>query len=145
MYFWTTFKNKFRFFFLFKVLENEIFNIMFFSFLSFSKSKVSYLLSQVKITLTCFIFMFFKEWTFVLHFNMFLCVFHYFGNHGRPASQIFNPLLLFDYFNPAIILIKNSIWACKGVVWDQSNRDWWFWALKFHVLFIFMKKIKFNQ
>jgi len=36
---------------------------------------------------------------------MFLGVFHYFGHHGRPAPQIFNPLLSHGYFNPAIILI----------------------------------------
>ena len=48
---------------------------------------------------------------FFLHRNIIIMCFfsHYFGNHGRSASQIFNPLLSFDYFNPAIILIKKKL------------------------------------
>ena len=38
--------------------------------------------------------------------NFLLGVFHYFGHHGRSASQIFNPFLSFGYFNQAIILIQ---------------------------------------
>ena len=50
--------------------------------------------------------MFLKDILVVLHPSTFLGVFHYFGHHGRPASQIFNPRLSFNYFNPAIILNK---------------------------------------
>ena len=39
----------------------------------------------------------------------FLGVFHYFGHHGRPASQIFNPLLSSNYFDQAIILIQKKM------------------------------------
>ena len=40
---------------------------------------------------------------------IFLGIFHYFGHHGRPTSQILNPRLSFNYFNPAILLIKKKI------------------------------------
>ena len=53
--------------------------------------------------------MFLKEIFVVLQPYIFLGVFHYFGHHSRPASQIFNPRLSFDYLNPAIILIKKKL------------------------------------
>ena len=40
---------------------------------------------------------------FFLHL-IFLVSFPYIGDHGRSASQNFNPLLSFYYFNQAIIL-----------------------------------------
>ena len=43
-------------------------------------------------------------------------VFHYFGHHRRPASQIFTPRLSFDYFNPAINLIKKIV-RCAFKAW----------------------------
>ena len=67
-----------------------------------------YLLLQVKITLNIYIFMLVKDFFVVLQPFIFLGVFHYFGHHRCPASQIFNPRLSFDYFNPAIILIKKN-------------------------------------
>ena len=45
----------------------------------------------------------------VLQPYILLDVFHYFGHHGRPASQILNMCLSLDYFNPAIILIKKIV------------------------------------
>ena len=53
--------------------------------------------------------MFLKDIFVVLQPFSFLGVFHYFGYPGRPASQIFNPCLSFDFFNPAIILIKKKL------------------------------------
>ena len=50
-----------------------------------------------------------KDISVVLQPYIFLGVFHYFGHHGRPPSQIFNPRLSFNYFNPAIILIKKKL------------------------------------
>ena len=100
------FLNFFKIFFLFmKFLEMR--SSMYVLFL-FVKSKVLYLLSQVKIPLNIYIFMFLKNIFVVLQPYIFLGVFHYFGNHGSPASQIFNPRLSFNYFNPAIILINKK-------------------------------------
>ena len=68
---------------------------------------MSYLLSQVQNHsnfLHFYVLMGFSSSSFYTLINL-LGVFHYFGHHGRPASQIFNPLLTFDHFNPAIILI----------------------------------------
>ena len=68
---------------------------------------MSYILWQVKIPLKCKIFMFSKDIFLVLHHNIFLGFFHYFGHHGRPASIIFNQFLSFDNSNLAMILKKN--------------------------------------
>ena len=67
-----------------------------------------YLLSQVEITLNIYIFMFLKDLFVVLQSYIFLGVFHYFGHYGCPTSQILKSNLSFDYFNPAIILIKKN-------------------------------------
>ena len=53
--------------------------------------------------------MFLKDIFVVLQPYIFLGVFPYFGHHGRPASQIFNLRLSFDFFNLAIILIKKKL------------------------------------
>ena len=63
-------------------------------------------MSKVIITLNIYILMFLKDIFVILQPYKFLGVFHYFGQYGRPTSQIFNTRLSFDYFNPAIILIK---------------------------------------
>ena len=68
-----------------------------------------YLLPQLKITLNIYIFMFLKDIFVVEDPFIFLGVYHYFGHHGRLASQIFKPRLYFNYFNPAIILIKQKL------------------------------------
>ena len=52
--------------------------------------------------------MFLKDILVVLQPFIFLGIFHYFGHHGRPTSQIFNPRLSFDSFNPEIILIQKN-------------------------------------
>jgi hypothetical protein len=52
--------------------------------------------------------MFVKDIIVVLQPYIFLGVFHYFGHHGRPASQIFNPRHSSDYFNLTIILIHKK-------------------------------------
>ena len=44
-------------------------------------------------------------------------VVHYFGHIGRPTSQIFNPRLYFDYFNPAIILIQKKLRFGHFKIW----------------------------
>ena len=44
--------------------------------------------------------MFLNDNFVVLQPYIFLGIFHYFGQHGRPAYQIFNPRLFFNYFNP---------------------------------------------
>ena len=77
-------------------------------YFSFFNSKVLYLLSQVKTTLNIYTFMFLMDIFVVLQPCIVLGV-HYFGHHGRPASQIFNRLLSFDYFNPAIIFIHKKL------------------------------------
>ena len=75
--------------------------------LFFFKPKMSYLLSQAQITLNSYILRFFLKSNLLFYTLIYsLWVFHYFGLHGRPTSQIFNPLLFFDYFNPAIIFIN---------------------------------------
>ena len=61
--------------------------------------------------------MFLEDIFVVLQPYIFLGVFHYFGHHGRPASHIFNPPLSFDYFNPAIILIKKKLRFGRFKVW----------------------------
>ena len=67
------------------------------------------------------------KWHFVvLQPYIILGVFHYFGHHCRPASQIFNPRLSLNYFNPAIILIKKN--CALGVLryslrWKQPRLD----------------------
>ena len=76
-----------------------------------------YLLSQVKITLNIYIFMFLKEIFVVLQPYIFLGVLHYFDHQGRPASQIFNPRPSLNYFNPAIILIKKKLHFGLFKVW----------------------------
>ena len=126
----TAFRIFLRFIFIFEVFRYKIFNIFFLFF--FFKSKVLYLLSQVKITLNIYIFMLLKDIFVVLQLFIFLGVFHYFAHH-RPRVLNFNPRLSFDYFNPAIILIKKIIWSSKDMVWDESSQDWWFWQLKFYV------------
>ena len=50
-----------------------------------------------------------KDIFVVLQPYIFLGVFHYFGHHCRPASQIFNLRLSLDFFNQAIILIKKRL------------------------------------
>ena len=60
-------------------------------------SKMLYLMSQVKISLNIYIFMFLKDIFVVLQPHIFLGVFHYFGHHGRPAYQISN-LIKLIYF-----------------------------------------------
>ena len=70
--------------------------------------KMLYLLSLANVTLTIYIFMFLKDIFVVLQCYIFLGVFHYFGHHACPASQIFNPRLSFEYFNPAIIVIQKK-------------------------------------
>ena len=72
-------------------------------------SKVSYLLSEVKITINFYIFFVFKGFfCFVLHPNIFFRCFSLFCLPWPPASQFFNLLLSFSYFDPVIILIKKN-------------------------------------
>ena len=98
---------------------------MYYVLLFFFKSKVLNLLSQVKITLNIKIFMFLKDILVVLKPYIILGVFHYFGHHGRPASQIFNPRLSLNYFSPAIIFIdkKNCALGVSryGLGWKQPR------------------------
>ena len=61
--------------------------------------------------------MFLEDIFALLQPDTFLGVFHYFGHHGRPASQIFNPHLSFNYFNPAIILIQKKLRFGRFKVW----------------------------
>ena len=58
-----------------------------------------------------------KDFFVVLQPFIFLGVFHYFGHHRCPASQIFNPRLSFDYFNPAIILITKKMRSWRLKIW----------------------------
>ena len=95
--------------FFFKYFSNNV--------LFFFKSKVLLLLSQVKITLNIYIFMLLNDILVVLKPFILLGVFHYFGHHCRPASQIFNLRLSFDYFNPAIILIKKKLRFGRFKIW----------------------------
>ena len=83
-----------------------------FNFPFFFKSKVVYLLSQVKLTLNIYIFRFLKDMFVVLQPYIFLGVFHNFCHRGRPASQTCHTRLFYDYFSPVIILI----WAFYGIV-----------------------------
>ena len=61
--------------------------------------------------------MFLEDIFVVLQPYIFLGVFHYFGHHGRPASQIFNPRLSFNYFKQAIILIQKTLRFKRFKVW----------------------------
>ena len=89
-----------KFFFL-----NEIFNIM---FLFQVKSVIPSVTGQNHCKFLHFMFVKAFFWPP----NIFLGAFHYFGHHGRFASQIFNLLLSFYYFNPAILFIKKKIAFC---------------------------------
>ena len=62
-----------------------------------------------------------------------LGVFQYFGHDGRHASQIFNPLLFFNYFNPTIILIKKKLCLRRFKVWFgiKAAKIGNFWHLNF--------------
>ena len=72
----------------------------------FPRSKVFYLLSQVKVILNIYIFYVFKGQFFCfISFFLFLGVIHCFGHHGRPASQIFNLCISFNYFHFVVTYI----------------------------------------
>jgi hypothetical protein len=57
----------------------------------------------------------------VLQPFIFLGVFHYFGHHHRPTSQIFDPRLSFNYFNPAIILINKKLHFGRFKIWLRTK------------------------
>ena len=59
--------------------------------------------------------MFLKDFFVVLQPYIFKGVFHYFGHHGRPTSQIFNLGLSFEYFKPAII-VKSKKNCALGIL-----------------------------
>ena len=61
--------------------------------------------------------MWLKDIFVVLQHYIFLGVFHYFCHHGPPLPYIFNPRLSFDYFIPAIILIKKKSRFGRFKVW----------------------------
>ena len=100
------------------------------------RSKMSYLLSQVK-SFLIFIFLCFNGYFFWFYTLIYLLnVFHNFGHHGRPASKNFNPLLSFDHFNHAIILINNNKKCVVGILrygLGPKQPKLMFWALKFHI------------
>ena len=58
-----------------------------------------------------------KEIFVFLQRFIFFGVFHNFGYHRRPASQIFNLHLSFDYFYPAIILINKKMRFGRFKMW----------------------------
>ena len=107
--------KKLRNFFIFGGFKNEIFIVMFYYF--FSSQKCHNFCHWSK-TLYIFIFLCVYITFFLINAQyIFLDVFHYFGHHGRPASQIFNPRLSFDYFNQAIILIQKKLRFWRFKVW----------------------------
>ena len=58
-----------------------------------------------------------KDIFVVLQPYIILGVFHYFGHHRRPASQIFNLRPSFNYLNPANIFIPKKLRFGHFKVW----------------------------
>ena len=66
------------------------------------------------------------------HFSCFTTLYIFrcfllFDHHGRPAFQIFNPWLSFDYFNQAIILIPKN--CALGVLRNGLGRKQPKWVI----------------
>ena len=112
------FSLKIYFFFIFKFLE-MISSILCFIFIFQVKSVIPSAPGQNYSKY--FHFYVVKEFVVVVLQPFFLGVFHYFGHHRGPASQIFNPRLSFDYFNPAIILIFKKLRFGRFMIWFGSK------------------------
>ena len=85
--------------FFLQVFKNKIFSIIF--NYSFFKSKVLYLLSQVKTTINFYIYMYLKDTFVVLQLYIFQVFFSLFWSPRQPRISKFRPASLLQLFQPS--------------------------------------------